>query len=166
MLVETDSTEFYRCFWANDKSSQPGMFAEFCDAIAVYPNAILFHFGAYEAKALKEMREYVGGRLGSILDQILGTSQNVLSVVHHHCYFPTYSNRLKNIAGFLGYQFDNEVRSGIRSVIFRERWEETSNETLKEALIAYNRQDCEALKTVCKFVRRSAASAGVRGRVP
>ena len=75
------------------------MFVKFCEAIAAYPNAILFHFGAYEAKALKEMKEYVGGRHGLTVDRILGSCHNVLPVLHHHCYFPTYSNRLKDIAG-------------------------------------------------------------------
>jgi hypothetical protein len=88
-------------------------------------------------------------------------------VIHQHCYFPTYSNRLKDVAGFLGYRFDNPINSGRRSVIFRERWEErTADESLKEALITYNRQDCEALKTICSFVSRSAALMSDRNSVP
>jgi predicted RecB family nuclease len=165
-LVVTESGEFYRAFWVDDGSAQPGAFVNFCEVVAAYSNASLFHYGAYETKALKEMREYVGGRYVSLVDRILDSCHNLLSVVHHHCYFQTYSNRLKDIAGFLGYQFDNEVRSGIGSIIFRERWEETASHTLKEALITYNRQDCEALKTVCEFVRRSAASAAARENIP
>jgi len=165
MLVVTESRELYQYFWANDRSDQPGIFAKFCEAVATYPNANLFHFGAYEARALKEMREYVGDRYGSVVDRILGSCHNVLPALHHHCYFPTYSNRLKDIAGFLGYQFDNRVRSGIGSIVFRERWEETPNQALKAALIAYNKQDCEALKTVCEFVRKSTALAAAREHV-
>jgi hypothetical protein len=86
----------------------------------------------------------------------------VLSVLHHHCYFPTYSNRLKDIAGFLGYQLHTPVQTGIDSIVFRERWEVTRDDALKDALIAYNRQDCEALKKICDFVRKITASASGR----
>jgi predicted RecB family nuclease len=166
VLIVTESGELYRCFWADDKSDQPDIFAEFCDAIAAYPNPILFHFGAYEVKALRQMKECVGDLYSSRIDRTLGSCHNVLPVVHHHCYFPTYSNRLKDIAGFLGYQFDNEVRSGIRSILFRERWEETRNQALRDALITYNRQDCEALRMLCEFVRRSTALSATREHVP
>ena len=166
MLVVTESDEYYQCFWANDKLDQPDMFARFCETVATYPNASLFHFGAYETRALKEMREYAGDQYRLIVDRILGSCHNVLPVLHHHCYLPTYSNRLKDVAGFLGYQFDNPVGSGIGSIVFRERWEETPDQALKTGLIAYNRQDCEALKTVCEFVRKSDASAVAREHIP
>jgi len=166
MLVVSESGELYQCFWANDRLDQPTMFARFCEAVATYPNASLFHFGAYEARSLKEMREYVGDQYRPILDRILGSCHNVLAVLHHHCYFPTYSNRLKDIAGFLGYQFDNQVHSGIGSIVFRERWEETPNQVLKAALMTYNRQDCEALKLVCEFVGKSTILAAARETVP
>jgi len=166
MLVVTESSELYHSFWANDRSDQPGIFAKFCEAVAAYPNAKLFHFGAYEVKAFKAMRKYLVNSLGSFADQILGSCHNVLPVIHHHCYFLTYSNRLKDIAGFLGYRFDNDIRSGVGSIVFRERWEETTNPALKQALIIYNRQDCEALKTVCDFVRGSTALAAARENVP
>src|SRR5262249_41081222 len=61
---------------------------------------------------------------------------------------------------------DNPINSGLRSVIFRERWESTADESLKEALIKYNRQDCEALKTICSFVSRSAALVSGPNGVP
>ena len=83
---------------------------------------------------------------------------NILPILYHHYYFPTYSNRLKDVATSLGYQFDNNVRSGVGSIVFRERWEETGDHVLKDAVIAYNRQDCEALKTICEFVRKSIIS--------
>ena len=127
---------------------------------------MLFHFGNYEVKALKEMVKVAGSEYEPIVDRILKGSHNVLSVLHSHCYFPTYSNRLKDVASFLGYQFNNNVRSGLGSIVFRERWEETADHALKEDLILYNRQDCEALKTICEFVRNSAASASTRASIP
>src|SRR5438874_14324 len=112
------------------------------------------------------MKKCIGDEHNHLVDRILGSSYNVLPALYHHCYFPTYSNRLKDIASFLGYQFNNDIRSGIGSIVFRERWEETADDVLKDALIAYNRQDCEALKTICEFVFKSTALASAAENIP
>jgi predicted RecB family nuclease len=158
MLLVTDTTDSYQSFWVNDKSEQEGIFVKFCEAVAAHPNAALFHYGNYEVKAIREMGARIGDEHRSLVDHLLDSSHNVLPVLHHHCYFPTYSNRLKDIARFLGYEFNNTVQSGLGSIVFRERWEEGADD-LKDALLTYNRQDCEALRTVCDFVHNSTALA-------
>jgi predicted RecB family nuclease len=158
MLVVTGTVESYQSFWVNDRSEQTDIFLKFCEAVAAYPNAALFHFGNYDVKAVKSLKRGLGDEYGRLIERLLNSSHNILSVLHHHYYFPLYSNRLKDVASFLRYEFNNEVRSGVGSIVCRERWEETADHGLKEALIKYNRQDCEALKTVCDFVLRSAAS--------
>ena len=86
--------------------------------------------------------------------------------LYPHCYFPVYSNRLRDVARFLGYEFKGKILTGIGSIIFRERWEKTADNTLKEALIAYNREDCEALMAICNFIRKSTALALGHEKVP
>jgi hypothetical protein len=150
--------ESYQSFWVDNESDQASMFVKFCESLAAHLNASLFHFGSYEIRAFKEMKNCIGGGYSSLVDRILSSSVNVLSVLHHHFYFPTYSNRLKEVARFLGYRFDGKINSGVRSIVFRERWEESKDHFLKDTLTAYNRQDCEALRTICEFVRKIATS--------
>jgi predicted RecB family nuclease len=166
MLVVTEAIESYQAFWANDKSEQGGTFVRFCESVAACPKAALFHYGNYDVKAIKDMKRRIGDDYSSLVDQLLESSHNVLSVLHHHCYFPTYSNRLKDVARFLGYEFNNTIHSGVDSIVFRERWEQAADHALKDALITYNRQDCEALRTICDFVRNSAALASARENTP
>jgi predicted RecB family nuclease len=166
MLVVTEKGESYQYFWANDKSDEAATFLKFCvSAGACSSNAVLFHFGNYEAKAMKQMKRSIGSEHHPLVDGLLNSSYNVLPILHHHCYFPTFSNRLKDVAHFLGYQFNNQIHSGVGSIVFRERWEGTADHALKDELIAYNRQDCEALKKVCEFVRTSTALASAREHV-
>jgi hypothetical protein len=166
MLIVADGEEVYRNSWANDGYDEIGVFLEFCKFVAGLPNVTIFHYGNYEVKVLNDMKRRIGAEHGELIDRVLGACCNVLSVIHHHCYFPTYSNRLKDVASFLGYKFDNSINSGLRSVLFRERWENTTDESLKRALIQYNKQDCEALKKICSFVVRSTALATERNTVP
>jgi predicted RecB family nuclease len=166
MLVVTETSECYQSFWANDKYEQEGIFIKFCESLSAYQDATLFHYGSYEVKAIRGLQKCMGDAQGSLVGKLFDSLNNVLTTIHHHCYFPTYSNRLKDIANVLGYQFNSAIRSGVGSIVFRERWEQTGDCVLKDELIAYNRQDCEALKTVCEFLRKSTALASARESIP
>ena len=112
------------------------------------------------------MKDRMGNEHRSLVDRIVNSCHNVLSILHPHCYFPVYSNRLKDVARFLGYEFKGKISSGVGSIVFRERWEKTADDALKDALIAYNREDCEALRTICRFIRKSTALASAHEKVP
>src|SRR5262249_38127073 len=73
---------------------------------------------------------------------------NLLSLVFGHIYFPTHSNGLKEIAGFLGFRWSGLPASGLEAIVWRHRWEASRNPSVKQALLDYNRQDCEALELV------------------
>ena len=61
-------------------------------------------------------------------------------------YFPTYSNGLKEIAGFLGFRWSGLLTSGLETIVWRHRWKASRDPALKRTLLDYNRQDCEALE--------------------
>src|SRR4029077_15596662 len=63
-------------------------------------------------------------------------------------YFPTLSNGLKNIAGYLGFQWSGSPASGLEAIVWRHRWEGSRDPAKKQALLDYNREDCEALEIV------------------
>jgi predicted RecB family nuclease len=100
ILTVAEASESYQYFWANTEAEEKAIFAKFLNSIAAYPNCTMFHFGNYERKAIKEMADRVESDYSSIVNRMLDSSYNVLSVPHHHCYFPTYSNRLKDIGTF------------------------------------------------------------------
>jgi hypothetical protein len=82
----------------------------------------------------------------------------VLSVIHRHVYFPTYSNGLKEIGGLLGCRWTSADASGITSLVWRGSWERTRDPAVKDRLLTYNEEDCLALKSVCDFVARLGAA--------
>ena len=74
---------------------------------------------------------------------------NLLSFIYAQVYFPTYSNGLKEITGYLGFQWSGSPLSGIE--ILSGETDGRSPETcVKQTLLDYNRQDCEALETLVK----------------
>jgi len=164
LVVEADSTR-YHSLWADDENPT-AMIVEFCRFVGAYHGAPLFHYGNYDVKALRDMGRLIPEDDRNALQNILSATFNVLPVVHSHIYFPFHSIRLRQVASFLGSKFASGVGSGIESIVFREKWRKSGGEDLKHALVAYNKEDCEALQTVCDFIRQSVALAEARARVP
>jgi hypothetical protein len=73
---------------------------------------------------------------------------NLLSLVFAHIYFPAFSNGLKDIAGHLGFRWAGSPSSGLEAIVWRYRWEASRDPSVKQALLDYNREDCEALELV------------------
>ena len=84
---------------------------------------------------------------------------NTLSVIYSFMYFPTYSNGLKDIGRYLGCSWNQPDASGIQSMVWRSRWEATRDGDLKAKLLAYNLDDCAALKKVTELIQKIAVNA-------
>src|SRR5262249_21374195 len=94
----------------------------------------------------------------ALLDDAIRRSVNILSIIHPHVYFPTYSNSLKDIAGYLGFAWAEPSASGIQSLVWREMWCKTRDDTIKATLIQYNMEDCLALKHLVEFIQHALIS--------
>src|SRR6266567_2061032 len=86
------------------------------------------------------------------IDAMLERATNVLSVVHPHIYLPTYSNGLKDLGRFLGFERKHEGATGLQTIVWRRNWETTGDPDLKARLVQYNQDDCRELKRVCEFI--------------
>jgi hypothetical protein len=73
-------------------------------------------------------------------------------VVYAHVYFPCHSNGLKDVAGCLGFSWSDPQASGIQSIVWRKRWDESHADEWKDRLVTYNREDCSALRRVTEFL--------------
>lgn len=153
-LIVINGQETFHSFWADNASDEPNIFTQFVDAVCALPDFHIFHFGNYETVALKRAKQILPDLLKPKLDLIHGRSVNVLSVVHPHVYFPTYSNGLKEIGRFLGYARSQEDATGLQTIPWRKNWETTNELDLKSKLIQYNQDDCLELKRLCEFIAR------------
>ena len=106
-------------------------------------------------KALQRMRNILGKRYCKIITE---NSVNILSIIYATVYFPTYSNSLKDIGKYLGYRWQDEKASGIQSLIWRHHFEKNKEEALKKKLIAYNLDDCFALKKVTESLQNLSSN--------
>lgn len=143
-------------FWANETLDEQEMWRSALEALSKLDNPQLIHYGGYESTFLKRMRERYCETLSIIpfVDKLINESVNLLSIIYAQIYFPTYSNGLKEIVKFLGFQWSEINASGFRSLLWRGEWEQTRDPSLQQKLITYNAEDCEALEKVAGCVSR------------
>jgi RNase_H superfamily len=134
-LIVSEDQEVFHSFWSDCITEESEAFSQFADEISRLDDFRVLHFGDYEITALRRMRSQLPPQLQSRIDLIVERSTNVLSVIHPHIYFPTYSNSLKDIGRFLGFQRTDADASGLESIIWRDTWNESHAEEVKARLL-------------------------------
>ncbi|MCI0458922.1 MAG: IS66 family transposase [Gemmataceae bacterium] len=156
IVVEGAKEERYS-FWADSREHEEEIFEQFLAVLDRYNDFVVLCYGSYERTFLKRMKKRA--RSKKVVDRVLKSLVNVLSLVYAHFYFPTYSNGLKDVGACLGCSWTDPDASGIQSLVWRRRWEVTGEDQWKQKLTTYNLEDCAALRRVTEFI--DAASAVV-----
>jgi len=145
--VRTGHTTTQHSLWANTKAEERKIWEEFLAVLQSVKSPVLIHYGSFETTFLKRMvRRYGDAPQNSPAAEALAAPINVLSVIFAQVYLPTYSNTLKDFASWLGFTCSDPALAGPNSVACRAAWEQSGAPALKQRLIIYNREDCEALE--------------------
>jgi hypothetical protein len=168
MLIKHNNSPIRHSLWAGNLEDEATIWQKFLDILSSVEKPVLIHYGSLESNYLKEMCERYGGPPdGSASEKAVKESINILSVTYAQIYFPVFGNGLKDIAGFLGYTWTDTDVFGPRSIAWRHLWEQENDLSIKEKIIRYNAQDCEALKLVTDTIQnictrdKPDASSGV-----
>jgi predicted RecB family nuclease len=97
-LVVCGQSQEHHCFWADDESCEPVIFTQLAELLTATGNCQVFHYGNYDANAVRRMLSRVPESAQEPLRTMLVNNTNILSIVSSHIYFPTPSNGLKDVA--------------------------------------------------------------------
>ena len=149
--VKTAQGVVQHSLWADSASEEKQIWTDFLNILSEIDSPVLVHYGSFETNFLKRMCDRYGELPeGSALANAVESSRNLVSVVFAQIYFPTFSNGIKEIAGYLGFTWSDPAASGVQTIAWRHEWEATKTPSLKAALVTYNAQDCEALELVAR----------------
>ena len=161
LIVSTQGCVEQYSLWADSPEEERRIFASLLRIAHRYPGAPIYHYGSYEPKALGQIARKYGLSCASIERRLV----NVNSFVFGKVYFPTRSNTLKDLGEFVGATWTAPDASGLQSIVWRFEWEASKNDALKERIIAYNLEDCQALRLLVSEVRNVALTAATRSDV-
>ncbi len=162
--VSGDGRDRSYSFWADDKAAEEKMWKDFLRVIEQLGICWIFHFGSFESRFVTRMLKAYGSLPGVNPEDLQASLRNVLTYYHLYIYLPTYSNGLKEVANYFGFTWTSSVKSGSDSILWRRRWEADKSAEVRDQLLVYNREDCEALKVVTQaatgLVESDAADRG------
>lgn len=94
-------------------------------------------YGAYENRFLKRMKERYILAPDDIefVGRLIETSVNLVGCIYGKIYFPTFSNSLKEIGRYLGFEWAWSRASGAATPLLRRAWELGADDKQKHELI-------------------------------
>jgi predicted RecB family nuclease len=163
-IVVTGGSEVRHSFWADDSEQEGEIFEQFLEILRPFDEFRVYCYGSYELSFIRRMRKH--SRNKQFAEKVLARTVNVLSIIYAHVHFPITSNGLKEVGRHLGCSWNDPDASGLQSLVWRARWEQSLDVRLKQKLTAYNLEDCAALKRVTEFLFQIAAEATLGGKPP
>ena len=144
--------------WAETRTDEKRIWNKFIDILSGINDPVIVHYGSFETTFLKQMcNRYGGPAEESIVAQAINNPINLLSFIYARIYFPTYSNGLKDVAEYLGFSWAGPIKKGIQTIVWRSDWERSQEAVLKQKLIKYNSEDCQALEYITEFAIKISA---------
>lgn len=153
VITENNRIKTRYSFWADNNEEESLIFERFFRVINSFPNSILYHYGSFEIKELLRFNKKNDFKYEYSVTDIVAKSINVLSFFYSDIYPPTFSNRLKEIANYIGFKWRKVALAGLNSIAYRKKWERTRRKKLKNYLIEYNQEDCEGLFRVTGWLK-------------
>jgi predicted RecB family nuclease len=143
--IRSKNSNTQHSLWAESINEEEAIWRKFLNILASIDRPVLVHYGSFETIFLKHMTDKYGRPpAGSDSAEAIESTVNLLSLVFAQVYFPCYSNGLKEISRFLGFEWSEPNASGIQTILWREEWQNSGDNSLKKKLITYNSEDCEA----------------------
>jgi predicted RecB family nuclease len=154
LVCEADTSE-YHSYWADSPDDETRIWQQFLAKVNEHPDAPIYHYGSYEPRALAKLSRRYDTDGESLKSRLV----NVNAYIHAKVYFPVRSNRLKEIGDFIGASWTSPDASGLQSLVWRHRWDETQDAQYYSLLVTYNREDCQALKALTDELSKIVHSA-------
>jgi len=139
----------YRAFWGHDRAGERVAFEAvvdlFHERLARHPDMHVYHYGAYETTALKQLMGVYATREDAV-DDLLRREVfvDLYSVVRQGVRAGVSNYSLKDVEALAGYGRAAEVRSGTLAVLAYEHWMDDGDAARLREIEAYNAEDCDA----------------------
>jgi len=143
-LIRGLGRDEYKAFVAESLAHEEGMWRSFLAWLETLPlEYTVYHFSPYEMTRLAVMESRYGG--SHWLDLFRASMVDLREEITACVTFPLYFYGLKYIAKFLGFYWRGElVKSGGESVDQFERYLESGDRAILDAIILYNEDDVRA----------------------
>lgn len=145
VLVRDHATpdQEYHPLLAADPNGEETTWRDFLELVTHYPQAPIYHFHAFEIHTCRKLAQKYHTS-STQLHSILSRFVDLHEWFTRHLILPVESYSLKNIARWMGFEWQISAGNGAQSIFWYAQWLETQEREFLESLLSYNRDDCRA----------------------
>lgn len=159
VVLRKEGKDEYIPFIAHKKDKEGEMFQQFLDWLEKQDDFIIYYWHSYERTHLKKMSERYG--IKDKIEKLLFDNMRDISKDAVRCFaFPTYSNGLKEIASYIGYEWKHEEVNATEAIVMYLKYAEEPDKNKDEfqKVIDYNEDDCRATMLIKDFLKKNMSS--------
>ena len=152
LIVRPDGSAEYTPIWCDNQGGEIQAFLQFlelCRSIAKQDYRV-YHYGKHEKTVLDRLADkYAAAHIRS-LKKFQSKMVDLEKQVASHVVLPVLSYGLKSVSKFVGFNYSDADPGGSQSIAWFEEYQKDpgTNGELKQRILTYNREDCEATKLV------------------
>jgi hypothetical protein len=156
LRFESGGKQAEHSFWADGPEDERVIWEDCLRTLKAIGNPQIVSYGGYEMRFFRQMKErYISaGADLEFVDRLIGNSVNLVGRIYGKIYFPTFSNSLKEVGRYLGFEWTWPRASGAAAPLLRRAWELSADDGLKHELVGYNMDDCRAAAMVAEALAR------------
>lgn len=147
--------------WSDNEDEEENSFKNFVDFLlehnSSYPESKIYHYNHSEKTELLKLckkYEYKEAQINELIEKAF---IDLLKPIRSSFTFGLSSNSLKEIEKVLDIGRQEEVQSGGQSMTYFEKFYFNGEWDLKDEIVLYNKQDCENLNTLHKWLLEQQA---------
>jgi len=154
--VRSGSTE-YKYFFANNKEEEPLIWKKFLDFLADLDDFVIYHY-AYLERQVFDIFALKYGAPSVLISKFKENTIDLYDQTVDSVILPLYFYSLKDVAGYIGYKWDDPEAGGAESVVWYNEWLETKGDSILKRILKYNEDDVRATMAIKEWLVQQGPS--------
>jgi len=167
LLIKKQSrkTADFEYFLAKGKEDEKKIWEELLDFLGKLENFVIYHYGYYEKHVLQRLEKRYGAP-SDLMKKFRENSLDLYNITTSSVVLPIYFYSLKDVAGFIGYKWQDEGAGGGEAVLWYDQWLKTGEKDFLDKLIKYNEDDARATLLIKEWLEKQKPKLGKKEELP
>lgn len=153
LLIKKGRKTEFKYFLAKGKEDEKKIWEDFLKFLAGLENFVIYHYGYFEKHVLKRFEKRYGAP-SDLMKKFRENSLDLYNIATGSVIMPVYFYSLKDIAGFIGYKWNDQGAGGGEPLTWYDQWLETGKKDFLNKLIKYNEDDVRATLTIKEWLEK------------
>ena len=145
----------YVSFFADSPEEEENTWKAFWEYVSGLEDFQVYHYTSYEKTVLKGLSERYPCDL-KLFDEFFQNSTDLYALVDKCTEWPSHSYSIKAVSKLLGFEYSERDPGGLKAAMWYIEYANApeANRALKEKIVRYNREDCEAMIVLKDWLAR------------